>query len=286
MFAVPALADSDNECKGNPHHCVGQGPAGPPGADGMDGMDGMDGKDGRDGIDGLNGMDGSDGKDGRDGIDGIDGIDGMDGEVPTEFITNTTNSFNEQRNILNRYDKWFDGYRDYAAAEAATQVHLPQDRNSRLTFSASHLDSTTGIGFGYAYMFDNDNRTALTASVGFAGDEAVVKVGVGFELGSKRMAAPSYTPVTYTAPPTAPGKVVVEESDYLALVAAVAVLQEKQKVQEVETDYATHDELAAYDAVTAQIDGRIEALENRLDAANRKRARDKVELTEIYLGDD
>jgi hypothetical protein len=64
------------------------------------------------------------------------------------------------------------------------------------------MDNTTGIGVGYAYVFDNDNNTALTAGLGMAGDEVMIKVGVGFELGGDRV---RYTPAapavaTYSGP--------------------------------------------------------------------------------------
>lgn len=168
-----------------------------------------------DGADGAQGPAGPAGPRGPQGPAGPMGPQGPAGEVPTEFVNTTNNTFST-------HNRWFDEFRDYHAAESALQVHLPQDRNQRLTFNATHLNSTTGFGVGYAYAFDNDRRTALTAAIGFAGDEAVVKVGVGFELGQKRM------PVQFSAPAPAvsAGSLVVPEAEYLALVASVKALEQ------------------------------------------------------------
>jgi hypothetical protein len=63
---------------------------------------------------------------------------------------------------------------------------LPQQQTSRLTFSGSRLNGRTGVGVGYAYMIDDDSRTALTLSVGRSGSETVVQGSVGFEFGGDR----------------------------------------------------------------------------------------------------
>ena len=146
------------------------------------------------GYEGQDGKDGVDGQDGVDGMDGRDGIDGKDGEIPTEWI-------NETRNYYENTNKWYRAVRDVAAAQAAMQVHLPQQQKSRLTFSGAYIGNTTGVGVGYAYMMDNERRTALTLSLGHAGDETAVRGSFGFEFGGdRRIVIPKVMPVFVTEP--------------------------------------------------------------------------------------
>ena len=196
----PSWASGD-DCR-NPHEQCGHndgkdgedGKDGRNGKDGIDGIDGIDGVDGVDGEDGRDGSNGIDGKDGRDGISGINGINGLNGEVPNEWITNVTKLYNESREV--------------AAAQAAMQVHLPQHQTSRLTFSGSHVNGKSGVGVGYAYMLDNDRRSALTLSVGQSGDETAVRGSFGFEFGGdRRIEIPSFAPAPVAAPPPEPAPV-------------------------------------------------------------------------------
>lgn len=136
------------------------------------GYEGVDGEDGTDGVDGNDGIDGVDGQDGIDGRDGRDGVDGQDGEIPTEWITNTHN--------------WYEQAREATAAVSAMQTHLPQDQTSRLTFGASHVNGSTGVGIGFAYILDNDRNSALTVAVGHAGSETAIRGSFGFEFGGER----------------------------------------------------------------------------------------------------
>jgi hypothetical protein len=92
----------------------------------------------------------------------------------------------ETRNNFTIVNRWRHELRDAAAASAAMQVHLPQDQMSRLTLSISDLNNTTGYGIGYAYMLDNKRNTALTLSVGHAGEETAVRGSFGFEFGGQR----------------------------------------------------------------------------------------------------
>jgi hypothetical protein len=92
--------------------------------------------------------------------------------VPTEWITET------------RYK--YDIIRDYMAAEAAMETHLPQYMNQRAHFNVSHVHGRTGIGFGYAYMLDNDNNAGVTFSMGHAGGETAARASFGFEFGGDR----------------------------------------------------------------------------------------------------
>jgi hypothetical protein len=144
-----------------------QGPPGPRGPAGRDGKDGKDGKDGRDGIDGQDGRDGINGINGIDGKDGRDGIDGEDGVV----------DYREVNRIIDKT------YSHHWAALSAIQIHLPQDRHSRLTFSGSRVNGETGIGAGYAYKFDRDDNLAISGGVGTSGGETVGILSLGFEFG-------------------------------------------------------------------------------------------------------
>ncbi len=215
FISLSAFADRDDDCRGDTHHC-----------EGSPGQDGKDGEDGRDGVD---------------GVDGVDGQDGKDGEVPTEWITNTNNTFNV-------HNKWIQASRDAAAAEAAMQIHLPQDQNSRLTFGMSRLNSTSGYAVGYAYMLDNDRNTALTFAVGVAGDETAAKASFGFEFGGTgRMEMPMIVPAA--APPPEPepvGNVSIPEYEYHELLLA--------QVQQEELDDAIEKAEYRYAQQESQID--------------------------------
>jgi len=245
-----AFADKDKDCKGNPHHCNEPGPPGPPGPQGPPGEDGADGQDG------------------KDGEQGPPGPQGPPGEVPIEWITNTNNTFNI-------HNKWIQSYRDAAAAEAAMQVHLPQDQTSRITFSGSRINNRSGYGVGYAYMLDNERNTALTVAVGFAGDETAVKASVGFEFGGKRHME---LPVVVVAErreeiPPPPEPTVTE------------VYVTEQQLEIVDEEIMLNVENAV-----AKVDDRVDSLEARLDAnAERVRREEqereewKTELTATYL---
>jgi len=97
---------------------------GPQGQQGEQGIRGKRGKQGEQGIQG---------EQGEQGVQGIQGEKGDTGEIPQEWITNV--------NIL------YDESRDYLSAAQAIQVYLPQYQKSRLTFGASRVANSTGIGF-------------------------------------------------------------------------------------------------------------------------------------------
>lgn len=156
-----AFATNDgNECGKHHSHpdCDQVGPSGPPGPPGPQGEQGEQGVPGR---------------------DGTNGIDGKDGVVPTEWITETRNSYIT-------INKWYDVARDAAAAQAAMQNYLPQEQKSRLTVSMSRLNGVTGVGVGYAYKMDDERNSALTMSVGHAGSETAIRGSFGFEFGGSR----------------------------------------------------------------------------------------------------
>lgn len=219
-LSIPAFADDDEDCDRNPHHCDGEtgppGPAGPPGPQGPPGEDGQDGQDGR------------------------DGMDGMDGEVPMEFIINT--------------NRWMRAFRDASAAEAAMQVHLPQDQTSRLTFGMSRLNSTSGYAVGYSYMLDNERNAALTFAVGIAGDETAAKASFGFEFGGPRkMEIPTLSGL-YSRAAIAPepdpvpvGSLVITEEEYHGLLLA-QIQQETldEAIEQAEVRYVQQEEEIEY----------------------------------------
>jgi hypothetical protein len=238
LFLLPlvAFADRDDECRGNPHHCDGE--PGPPGPAGPPGPQGPPGEDGQDGVDG------------KDGVDGQDGEQGPPGEVPMEWITNTNNTFNI-------HNKWIQSYRDSVAAEAAMQVHLPQDQNSRFTLGLSRVNSTSGYAVGYAYMLDNERNTALTFAVGVAGDETAAKASFGFEFGGQRrmeipdlsalydQAARMPEPEPEPEPDPVPvGSVVITEDEYHGLLLAQVQQEEFEEQQQMVADkFAQYDSL-------------------------------------------
>ena len=126
-----------------------------------------DGADGADGVDGIDGKDGADGKDGIDGLNGLngrDGIDGRDAIIPNEW-----------------YEQLQSNQRLSLALDAA-QVYLPQEKSSRFTLGAAQGNSQLGVGLGYAYVDDSENRMAFTIALGYSHDEVAGKASVGFEF--------------------------------------------------------------------------------------------------------
>lgn len=133
----------------------GTGERGPRGFTGLRGEQGVAGKDGTNGIDG---------KDGRDGVDGRDGKDGRDG---MDYFGH------EYRNLRKEFS-------NYLAASNSIQVHLPRTRTNRVTANVLYVDSTAGVGFGYARSLDENSD--LTFGVGTAGGEYVFQLGVSGEF--------------------------------------------------------------------------------------------------------
>jgi len=184
-----------------------------------------------------------------------------------EWITNTNNTFST-------HNKWIQEYRDYAAAEAAMQVYLPQDQNSRVTFGMSRMNSTSGYGVGYAYMLNNSRNTALTFALGVAGDETAAKASFGFEFGGSR------------------------KIDMSGIVGAARELPLVYEEVSVPDEYVTEAELEIADeeirheveVAVAEVGDRVDGIEQRLDANaaaaradEKEREQWKVELTETYL---
>jgi hypothetical protein len=231
LWPAYSLADNDEGCTGNPHHCVGE--RGPPGADGADGADGVDGVDGEQGERGYTGDTGATGATGATGDrgatgavgatgeQGIQGVQGIRGEVPTKWRTETIN--------------WYNEIRDVAAAQQAMQVYLPQDQKSRLTMSMSRVANTTGVGLGYAYMIDNERNSALTLSVGRAGSETAVAGSFGFEFGgTRKIVIPVFVPTPEPEPVSA--EVTIPEEEYASLLMAQVQQEELEDLQRSSED--------------------------------------------------
>jgi len=267
LFLLPliAFADKDDDCRGDPHHC---GEPGPPGPAGPPGPQGPPGEDGQDGVDGQ---------------DGRDGVDGKDGEVPMEWITNTNNTFNV-------HNKWIQAARDAAAAEAAMQVHLPQDQTSRMTFGMSRLNSTSGYALGYAYMLDSERNTALTFAVGVAGDETAAKASFGFEFGgTRKMEIPALSDLYNEAAiapepepePVPVGSVVITEDEYHGFLLAQVQQEEFEEQQQMVADkFAQYDSLIEermkeHEKDDAEIE-RLKLEAEALRAADEKRAANRA----------
>ena len=176
LFMVsPLWASGDDDCEQRHHDCDDdRGPPGPPGPPGPQGETGQTG---------ATGATGPAGPTGPVGATGATGPQGEPGEVPTEWLTTTNTSIENNYNTVN---KWRQEIRDFVAADAAMQVNLPQDQTSRLTFSMSSVNGTTGVGAGFAYMLDNESNTAFTLAVGQAGSETAVRASAGFEFGGPR----------------------------------------------------------------------------------------------------
>ena len=233
-------------------------------------------EDGKDGKNGRNGKDGKDGKDGEQGLPGPvgpagpkgdKGDKGDPGEVPTEWITTTQNNFNN-------VNKWYQRARDVIAAEAAMQVFLPQDQTSRLTGGVSSVGGTTGYAVGYAYMFDNERNTALTAVVGVAGDETAAKVSFGFEFGGKRkMEIPAaaiiqFEPEPEPEPITAGGVTISEDEYHTLLMAQVQAEDFEAQQQMIEDRFNQYDNLIQdQEKEHAADDAEIERLREEVAAA-------------------
>ena len=217
VVAPPALA---TWCKGDPHKC--EGPPGPPGEPGPPGPPGEQGPPG------------PAGPQGETGPMGPQGEQGPMGEVPEDWIEQVNYNYETT-------NRWYQSAREVAAAHAAMQVHLPQHQKSRLTFSGSYLNNTTGIGVGYAYMMDNDSRTALTLSVGHSGDETAVRGSVGFEFGGpRRIEIP---------------KMVIEEPEYVTPPELAAADETIQRYHQ--------DDISQVQEAQESLEQRIAALEQK-----------------------
>jgi hypothetical protein len=81
----------------------------------------------------------------------------------------------------------YERFSHYSAAYSAIQIHLPQDKGSRLTAGVGRSHGETGYGLGYAYKWDDrDDALAFTFGVGTSGGEEAYKASIGFEFGGDR----------------------------------------------------------------------------------------------------
>ena len=275
----------------------GCGEVGPPGEDGQDGQDGAtgpagaDGDQGERGPTGETGETGAQGQQGEQGETGAQGIQGIPGTVPTEWLTTTTTSIENNYNIVN---KWRRELQDVAAAQSAMTVHLPHDQTSRLTTNLSQVGGSTGIGVGYAYMMDNERNTSFTAAVGYAGSETVITGSVGFEFGGSRI--PAFEPVktiSYKAAPEPDGVVVPYEEYESLLMAQVQQEELEEYAQQSDDRYAEQQiELNAIQAELIEREKSLDDLERlkveqaelRAQAKERAERRDEIraKLKEVF----
>jgi len=207
VISFNSYASENKSC----HYCRDYvGPVGPPGPRGKQGKQGEQGEQGERGKQGIQGEQGIPGKN---GIQGIQGIRGERGEVPTEWINNVNNLYDQNRN--------------YLSAQQSIQVHLPQDQKSRLTFGASRVGSKSGIGVGYAYMLNSDNNTALTVGIGQSGHETAIQGSFGFEFGGQRKIE---IPAVIFEPVAEPVGVILTDDEYNELVMQASAAEERPNV--------------------------------------------------------
>ena len=267
-----ALASGGDDCRKAHHQCGHEdGEQGPPGPAGPQGPPGEDGQDGEPGPPGPTGP---------------EGPQGPPGEIPTEWITTVNNNHST-------VNKWYQSAREIVAAQTAMQVHLPQDRHSRMTGGISRIGNTTGYAIGYAYMMDNDRNTAFTVAIGMAGSETAVQGSVGFEFGGDRkMTVPvvetRYIEVPAPATPP-PDGVVVPYAEYDELIAQAANAEEVEEhaeqseyrytqqqhlIESLEKDH--EDDQAEIDALKKKVDDAVVDRDARRAAVRAKLA-DKSE---------
>jgi hypothetical protein len=168
LLPMLAIADSDDDCRRDPHHCDNGGQIGPPGPQGEQGEQGEAGATGATGQAGADGAQGEQGITGTTGGIGAQGERGLPGVVSTTWITETR--------------LWQTNWLHYSAASDAIQIYLPQKQHSRLTFGVARIHGTGGYALGYAYK--NEDGVAFTLGLGTSGGEQVGKASVGFEFGS------------------------------------------------------------------------------------------------------
>ena len=167
LFSAGAFATDCEHPRFLERGCGEEGPPGPAGPPGPQGPPGQDGQDGEQGPPGPMGPQGPAGPMGPQGPQGEPGV------VDQTWITET------------RYR--FDEFRHYSAAYSSIQIHLPQDKGSRLTAGVGRSHGETGYGLGYAYKWDDrDDNLAFTFGVGTSGGEEAYKASLGFEFGGDR----------------------------------------------------------------------------------------------------
>ena len=165
-----------------------QGPQGPQGIQGVQGIQGIAGSDGATGPQGPRGYTGHTGPQGEQGVagtdgkDGKDGIDGKDGVAGPQGIAGVAGSDVLSLAAISEMERTIDDTASINLAFDSIQIHLPQKASHRVTMSMANDGVNQGVGIGYAYMFDDDNRTAVIAGWGHAQHQDVVKVGVSFEF--------------------------------------------------------------------------------------------------------
>ena len=268
VYGSEAMASGGDDCRKAHHQCGHEdGEQGPPGPAGPQGPPGEDGQDGEPGPPGPTGP---------------PGPQGPPGEIPTEWIITVNNNHST-------VNKWYQSAREVIAAQTAMQVHLPQDRHSRMTGGISRIGNTTGYAIGYAYMMDNDRNTAFTVAVGMAGSETAVQGSVGFEFGGqRRMELPPVEKLIYmpAAEPAAaaPNGVVVPFDEYDELLAQAASAEDiEEYAEQAEHRYVQQQHLI--EALEKDHDDdqeEIDALKKKVDDAVTDRNARRAEVRAKY----
>jgi hypothetical protein len=137
---------------------------------------------------------------------------------------------------INSVHYLYDQSRAYTAALAAMQAPLPQQQISRVTFSGSHLNGRSGVGVGWAYMLDDERRSAFTLSVGHSHGETAVQGSFGFEFGGDRRMKISMAEIEPKAAPPEPEPVVVAAAAREAVDEAVqtVVVDHDEDIQQIQ----------------------------------------------------
>lgn len=237
------------------------GPAGPPGPQGEPGEQGPPGP---------AGPPGPPGPQGPPGPMGPQGPKGDPGEVPTEWITETRTEFQTIRN-------WRDEMREAAAAQAAMETHLPQYMKSRLHLNMATVEGKTAIGFGFAYMLDNDRNAGLTFAMGHSGGETAARASFGFEFGDDR---PMKVDMSHLAPAAAPEPVLendvvyVSQEEYDQMMMAQVSKEELEELAEMQ-EYRYAQQQNLIDSLKAEHEDKQAEIERLKQEAARLRAEQK-----------
>jgi len=77
----------------------------------------------------------------------------------------------------------YEEMRSYMSAVNALQVHMPTDvGKTRLTIATGSAFGETAKAFGFAHMFDSDEKPVVSAGYSRSGRETVWQLGVSWEF--------------------------------------------------------------------------------------------------------
>jgi hypothetical protein len=170
--------------------------------------------------------------------------------------------------------------REAAAAQAAMETHLPQYMKQRLHMNMATVEGKTAIGFGYAYMLDNDRNAGLTFAMGHSGGETAARASFGFEFGDDRPMrfdishlepAAAEPEIRYEAPP---GTVQMTADEYDQMLMAQA--SQEQHDEDIEgIEYRISQQQNLIDSLKADHEDKDAQIERLKQEAARLRAEQK-----------